>query len=484
MTKQPKLKILEDELVDEVIVQAKDILETLGVIVENQEGIDLFAKEGIPVNERGRILIPSDLVDKCLSSAPKSVKLYDRDGNLTVRMEGDNICFDPGSAALNILDYDTNEFRHPITSDYIKYAKITDQLEHIHAQSTSMICSDVPKEIADAYRLYLSLINCRKPIVTGTFRKESFSLMKDMLVTIRGDEDKLREKPLAIFDNCPSPPLRIADLGCQSIIDSALAGIPSEMISMPMMGANSPASIFGAVVQHAAETISGIVISQLTSKGAPVIWGGSPSVFDLRKGTTPMGAIETHMIDSAYAQVAKSFALPTHAYMGLSDSKVLDIQAGFETGIGATIAALSGINMISGPGMMDFESSFSLEKLVIDNDICGMALRLVNGITNYEEIITKDLLNQYEEKKQLLSHPTTRNLYKSEFYFPSAAVDRATRDESLQSGTTVKQRAHTIIENILNTPQEFNILENQKRGLDDLMSSNTRKFGLEVLPIQ
>jgi trimethylamine--corrinoid protein Co-methyltransferase len=170
--------------------------------------------------------------------------------------------------------------------------------------------------------------------------------------------------------------------------------------------------------------------------------------------------------------------------MGLSDSKVLDIQAGFETGIGATIAALSGINMISGPGMMDFESSFSLEKLVIDNDICGMALRLVNGITNYEEIITKDLLNQYEEKKQLLSHPTTRNLYKSEFYFPSAAVDRATRDESLQSGTTVKQRAHTIIENILNTPQEFNILENQKRGLDDLMSSNTRKFGLEVLPIQ
>lgn len=484
MTKRPKLKILEDELVNEVIVQAKDILETLGVMVENQEGLDLFAKEGISVNDRGRILIPADLVDKCLSYAPKSIKLYDREGNLSVTMEGDNICFDPGSAALNILDYDTNEFRLPITSDYVKYAKITDQLDHIHAQSTSMICSDVPTEIADAYRLYLSIVNCRKPIVTGTFRKESFSTMKEMLVVIRGDEDKLREKPLAIFDNCPSPPLRIADLGCQSIIDSALAGIPSEMISMPMMGANSPASIFGAVVQHAAETISGIVISQLTSKGAPVIWGGSPSVFDLRKGTTPMGAIETHMIDSAYAQVAKSFGFPTHAYMGLSDSKVLDIQAGFETGIGATIAALSGINMISGPGMLDFESSFSLEKLVIDNDICGMALRLVNGITNHEEIITKDLLDQYEEKKQLLTHPTTRNLYKKEFYFPSEVVDRATRDEYLLSKTTAKQRAHSIVEKILKTPQEFSISKDQNKQLKELMSSSTKKFGLEMLPIQ
>lgn len=483
MSKRPKLKILEDELVNEVIVEAKDILETLGVIVENQEGLDLFAKEGIVENERGRILIPADLVDKCLSYAPKSIKLYNREGKLAVNLEGDNICFDPGSAALNILDYETNDFRLPITSDYVKYARITDQLEHIGAQSTSMICSDVPKEIADAYRLYLSLVNCRKPIVTGTFKKESFDIMKEMLIIIRGDEEKLREKPLAIFDNCPSPPLRIADLGCQSIIDSALAGIPSEIISMPMMGANSPASIFGAVVQHAAETISGIVISQLTSKGAPVIWGGSPSVFDLRKGTTPMGAIETHMIDSAYAQVAKSFQLPTHAYMGLSDSKVLDIQAGFETGIGAIIAALSGINMISGPGMMDFESSFSLEKLVIDNDICGMALRLINGITNYEEIITKELLDQYETKKQLLSHPTTRSLYKREFYFPSKVVDRATRDESLRSKTTAKQRAHNIVEQMLESPQNYPIADDQNKQLAQLMSYNLKNFGLQQLPI-
>ena len=109
------------------------------------------------------------------------------------------------------------------------------------------------------------------------------------------------------------------------------------------MGANSPASIFSAVVQHCAENMSGVVISQLAMKGSPVIWGGSPSVFDMRKGTTPMGAIETTMIDVAYAQVGKHLGFPTHAYMGLSDAKVLDPQAGLESGMGCILAALQGI---------------------------------------------------------------------------------------------------------------------------------------------
>ncbi len=479
---RPILKILEDELVSEAIAQAKDILESLGVFVENADALVLFDNEGIIPNKDDRICIPPDLVEKSISSTPKYVNLYDRDGNLAVEMKGNNICFDPGSAALNILDYKSSEFRQPVTHDYISLARIIQEMEHIHAQSTSMICSDVPTEVSDAYRLYLSLIYCDKPVVTGTFRKESFSLMKDMLIAIRGDENKLKEKPLAIFDNCPSPPLRWSDLTCQSVIDAAHAGIPSEMISMPMMAANSPASIFGAVVQHTAETLSGIVISQLASKGTPVIWGGSPSVFDLRKGTTCLGAIETMMIDSAYAQVAKSFGFPTHAYMGLSDAKVLDMQAGLETAVGTTIAALSGINMISGAGMVDFESGFSLEKLVVDNDICGMTHRLVDGIINHEEIITKELLFGYEESKQLLSHPTTRKLYKKEFYFPSIAVDRSTRDEWMVSKTTAGARAHKIINNILQKPIENPISEDRKSLLKNLISSSVSKFGMESLP--
>jgi trimethylamine--corrinoid protein Co-methyltransferase len=182
--------------------------------------------------------------------------------------------------------------------------------------------------------------------VTGTFRVEGFKPMHDMLVAIRGSEDALAEKPLAIFDACPSPPLKWSNLTAQSLIDCARTGIPSELVSMGLTGATSPVTIAGTLVQHTVENLSGVVICQLAKKGTPVIFGGSPASFDMRKGTTPMGAIETMMIDSAYAQIGKYLNLPTHAYMALSDSKINDAQAGFESGIGAVVAALSGINVV------------------------------------------------------------------------------------------------------------------------------------------
>ena len=255
--------------------------------------------------------------------------------------------------------------------------------------------------------------------------------MLDVLVAVRGSKENLAEKPLAIFDACPSPALKWSNLTTQSLIDSARAGIPSELISMGMTGATSPVTISGTLVQHVAENLTGLVICQLAKKGAPVIFGGSPSSFDMRKGTTPMGAIETMMIDSAYAQIGKHLNLPTHAYMALSDAKINDSQAGLETGIGAILAALSGINVISGPGMLDFETCQSLEKLVLDNEICDMAYRLTRGIAQRDEPIATELFEGFSEKTQFLSMPHTRKWYRKEHYFPAGsrrAPDRNARN--------------------------------------------------------
>ena len=127
-----------------------------------------------------------------------------------------------------------------------------------------------------------------------------------------------------------------------------------------------PATLAGSLVQHTAENLSGVLLGQLACEGAKVIYGGSPAVFDMRKGTTPMGAIETMMIDSAYNEIGKYLGLPTHGYMGLTDTKVVDAQSGAEAASGILLAALSGVNVVSGAGMMDFESCQSLEKLILD----------------------------------------------------------------------------------------------------------------------
>jgi len=449
---RPTISILDKEMKEKVFTEALEILEEIGFFVENQEAITILQNAGLNVDlEKQKVKIPTDVVKKALSTAPSSIKLFDREGKEVANLGGDNICFDPGSAALSVLDTKTNEIRSAVSKDFIDFTKVVDQLEYIQAQSTAITCSDVPDVVGDRYRLYIALIYSKKPVVTGTFVKESFEVMKNMLVSIRGSEEKLRKKPLAIFDACPSPPLKWSDLTCQSIIDAAKYGIPSEFVSMPMTGANAPVTILGAVVQHAAETLAGVVITQLVSPGAPIIWGGSPAAFDMRKGTTPMGSIDTMLLDLGYVEIGKHLNLPTHAYLGMSDAKILDTQSGFETGMGSLLAGIKGVNMISGAGMMDFETTQSIQKVVIDNEICGMVHRFVDGIQQRDEPIAKHLLALFDEKTtHLLSHDHTLKWFREDHFIPSAIIDRSTNEEWINKGRkTTGQRAQEKVEKLL-----------------------------------
>lgn len=482
-TIRPKLELLSNDFIQKIIEEAYDILEKHGVFVENQEALELLKEAGMKVDESTqRVHITPQLVEDCLSSTPSNIKLYDRTGEKEFMVGEDHVHFDPGSAAITLLDHKSLEERKPITRDLVNFYRLTESLEHIHFQSTGLISSDVPDLVSDSYRLYLGLQFSTKPVVTGTFRIEGFKPMHDMLVAIRGSERKLAEKPLAIFDACPSPPLKWSKLTAQSLIDCAKAGIPSELISMGMTGATSPVTIAGTLVQHVAENLSGLVVCQLAKRGAPVVFGGSPSSFDMRKGTTPMGAIETMMIDSAYAQIGKYLHLPTHAYMGLSDSKINDAQAGFETGIGAILAALSGINVVSGPGMMNFESCQSLEKLVIDNEICGMAYRLLDGISQRDEPIARTLFEGFTAETQFLSMPHTRKWYRKEHTFPKV-VDRDTYDYWVSLGRkSIADRASEEVEKILQENPPSFLDKNTLFELKKIMISEARKCGMSSLP--
>ena len=335
-TKRPKLELLDKDFIELIISRAYQVLEKKGIYIENKEALEILSDSGIKVDHKNtKAYFTESDVEKAIKSAPKSIKVYNRDGEVSLNLEKDNVHFDPGSAALNIIDYPSRTVRNAETRDLINFAALVEHLQNIKAQSTGIISYDVPKEISDSYRLFIGLLYCTKPVITGIFSIKSIKIMFEMLEVIRGNAKNLKEKPLAVFDACPSPPLKWSNLTCQSVIECAKTGIPSEFVSMPLSGATSPVTIEGVLVQHTAETLSGIVIAQLTEPGAPVIYGGSPAAFDMRKGTTPMGAIETMMIDAAYSQIGKYYGLPTHAYMGLSDAKILDSQAGLESCSGA-----------------------------------------------------------------------------------------------------------------------------------------------------
>ncbi|MHA2295234.1 MAG: trimethylamine methyltransferase family protein [Candidatus Hodarchaeales archaeon] len=441
---RPKIQILDKEHKQLILEEAKEIVSNIGVFIENQEARELLINEGVNHDDQ-RFFIPSDLIDRCLQSVPHEITLYDREGEEHVSLRKDEVNFDPGSAAIFILDENTGEIRNPATKDYIRFTKIVDHLKHIEVQSTSIVYQDVPKEAQDWHRLYTALSNGSKPVVTGTFRKESFQIMKDILLACRNSEKDLADKPLAIFDACPSPPLKWSDLTTQSVIDAARVMIPSEFVSMPLAGASAPVTLIGSITQHSAECLAGVVIGQLARKGAPLIWGGSPAVFDMRNGTTPMGAISTMMINLGDVEMGKFLGFPTHAYMSLSDTKIPDTQAGFEAGMGALLAGAAGINMVSGPGMLDFESTQSVEKLIIDNEIAGMVKHFIKGINDHGMPYASEIIADYEDKEELLSHPSTLKYFRKEFFLPSTIIDRKTREAWKEAGSkSARNRAKDI----------------------------------------
>lgn len=481
---RPAVSFLDRVLLERIVAEARSVLCTLGVEIHNPGVVSMLSDHGATVRaDLDRVFLTEDIIDRALRTAPHGFRLYDTVGRTVHDLEGDRVHFTPGSAAITFLDHDTLASRPPTTADYVAYAKVVAQLPSIAFQSTAIVPSDVPQNIADSYRLYLSLLLGEKPVVTGAFTIDAFTVMRDLQVAVRGTVEGLRAKPLTVFSCCPSAPLKWSDVTSQNLVDCARYGIPVEYISMPLTGFVAPVTLVGSLVQHTAETLSGVVISQFTSPGAPALWGGSPAIFDIRYETTPMGAAETMMIDCAASEIGKHLGLPTQAYMGLSDAKLLDGQAGLETSMGATLAALAGINSVSGPGMLDFESCFSLEKLVLDNEICGLALRLVRGIEPRDDFPAIPHFEELLREKHLLIADHTRRYLKLEHYFPGAAIDRANRSRWQAEGSkTLSARAHEEVGRLLGSYRPSALRDDVKAELTRLMAREARRYGMDALP--
>ena len=481
---RPKLRFLTDTLIDQIVGEARELLCVLGVAVHNDKVLSLLSDHGANVDKAKRhVTFTQDILDRALKNARPSFKLYDVLGAETHDFSGDKVHFTPGSSTVYILDSVSGKIRKPLTADYVRYAQLMTRLPHLASQSTAFVPADVHEKICDSYRLYLSLMHCEKPVITGTFRAESFELMKNLQLAVRGSEADLKAKPLTIFSACPTSPLKWSDVTSQTLLDCARYGIPVEYISMPLAGFMAPVTIVGSLVQHAAETLSGLAISQFACPGTPVLYGGSPAAFDIRYETTPMGAAETQMIDCAYSEIGKRLGLPTQAYIGMSDAKMLDAQAGLETAMGVTLAALSGINNISGAGMLDFENCQSLEKLVVDNEICGLAMRLVRGVEPREDFPSLPRFTELLREGHLLISKHTRKHLKAEHHYPGPVIDRANGARWKEEGElTLLARAKGEVEKHLKACQPSRLPEQIKKELTRLMEAGAREHGMEKLP--
>ncbi len=475
---RPSLNILSEELTRKILDEAKRIMAETGIEVRGPEMLKRLLDYGLKTNASGkRVLFPADEVDKAIDAAPASFTLYNRKGEPHAELGGDNVHFVPGSSGLKILDHRTGETRLADTKDFVEYARLTDGLSHIAYLATAFSTNkDIESQVSDAWRLYLCLTNSYKPIVSGAFTEHGVTRMVEMMQLFRDNRQDLIDRPMSIFTITATGNFRYGEDSCQNMLDTVAAGIPIEIVPVTLMGLIAPVTLVGATVFHTVDVLTGVTMAQIVRPGAPVLFGGAPATFHMKAASSPMAAIEALHLDVAYVAVAKKLGLPCQAYMALSDGKFLDAQAGAETFGSALLAALAGVNSVSGPGMLDFVLTFSLAKLVFDDEMCGQALHFVKEITPLDDLPTDRLVDDLIKNSHLITAEHTLKHWPNELYLTSPVVDRENRESwEMKGSKELYQRACEDVENRLARYQPIETDPAADKEMRELIASGLEK---------
>ncbi len=386
-------KPLTQTQVEQIHEAALTALETIGLADAPQSGIDYLVGAGCTLGEDGRIRFPRALVEDTIANANRSVTLRSRDGNTDLNLSGTRVHYGTAGAAVSMVDVHGREYRDSTVQDLHDAARICQQLDNIHFVQRPMVCRDIPDNLEmDLNTIYAACSGTFKHIGTSFTEPSHVAPAVEMLHMIAGGEDKWRERPFVSNSNCfVVPPMKFATESCEVMEECIKAGMPVLLLSAGMAGATAPSTIAGAITQATAECLAGLVYVNAVSAGAPAVFGTWPFGLDLRTGAMSIGSGEQALLTAGCAQMHQFYDLPGGAAAGASDSKLPDMQAGWEQMCSNVMAGLSGVNMVyEAAGMHASLLGFCFESLILGDDLIGQAQRCIRGIEVNEETLALD----------------------------------------------------------------------------------------------
>lgn len=460
-------KVFNDEELKAVHEASVNLLEKVGLKMHNERARQIFADNGATVDNESKIVkIPRSMLEDAIDSTPSRLVLCGREEKYDLVLEGANVYLGTGGTVLNTLDLETGKKRVTEVRDVAGYAKISDALENVAFFVINCYPKDVPTEDVDINRFYHAIVNTSKHVMGGTYTMDGLLAVIKMAEEIAGGKEKLRERPFVSFITLMMSPLQMEVIYTDFLIETAKRGLPIATPSEPLAGANSPVTLAGTITLNNAESLGGLVLAQLVNKGNPTMYGSTSGIMDMSTGTYMGGSIESALVNAGCAQLAQFYKIPIYGTGGMSDSKVVDAQAGYESANTAMVVALSGCNYIHDAfGLLEFCTSLSYEKMVIDNDSVGMAMHAVKGVTVNEETIAADIIAKVGPGGHFLDHPHTAKHVRDEFYFPSFA-DRQQRNDWEEAGSEDSlTRAHKKATDILANHKPLGLGEDMEKHL-------------------
>ncbi|MBI5823027.1 MAG: trimethylamine methyltransferase family protein [Chloroflexi bacterium] len=386
--------LLTQEQVERIHDASLEILEDVGLKVRYEPARQLFKQHGCIIEDE-RVKFPRAITEKYRRMVPPSFTFHGRDPKFDKTIPRDSPVIVTASSAPDIIDPITGVERRAESSDIARIAHLINELPGYDIFSISTLADDAPADQFTISRLYPSIKYCLKPIrVTTTDHKDTLAVM-EMAYMVAGGKEAYMERPFLTHHYCPVvSPLTMDNLSTENVMYFASEGLPVYPTIVPNAGLTSPMSMAGTLAQGNAEFLSALVLMQMVKEGTPTIYATLGTVADMRSGAYTSGAIECGMLHMAFAQLARFYNVPCGGYIGLTNSKLNDAQAGYETGMSGIAGLLGGMDMFNIGGLIDALKTFDFAKAVMDDEAAQMMKRLKRGINFGEDDLAISLIKE------------------------------------------------------------------------------------------
>jgi trimethylamine--corrinoid protein Co-methyltransferase len=390
--KLSELRALSQKEIDLVHESSLQILETVGLTVDSDAVLDLLEAGGCKVERNiRRVRFPRDVVQRSLTTLPERIPLFDRDGRKALTLgDGGRYCAS-GHNAVFMVEDDTGERRNSTVSDVEKFSVLSDALTAVDIVGVPVMPQDTPAQTTLVHAVKAILENTKKPI----FYSSESDLVNQAIIAMGKavlGRDSLQGCSNLISQLSTTSPLFWERGAVEALCTVAREGIPVTFLPQPIAGVTAPFTLAGILTLHNAEVLSGIVVTQLVNAGTPVIYGAAWTTYELKQINVLIGRPESSLLRIAGAQMAHFYKVPSHTTAPDTDSNRLDEQNAWEKML-STVAGLVGANdFIVNLGMFGTGMSIAFEQLVLDDEMCRIVKRFVQGIEVTPETIAVEII--------------------------------------------------------------------------------------------
>lgn len=414
---RPHYRLLDEAQIQKIHAGVLQVLETFGVRVMHEQARALLRRAGAMVGENNIVKIPSRLVESSIESAPSEITIYNRLGERAMHLAGRNIHYGLGTDLITTCDLETGETRPSLLKDVEQAARVSDALPEIDFIGSFALPHDVPTNTMYIESFKAELENSVKPIFFTAAGAQDLAFIIRLAETVIGGEEALRQKPMLINYSEPTSPLTHSAGAVAKLFLCAEKGVPICYTPAAMLGASAPITLAGALIQTTAEALSGLVMHQLKSPGAPIISGVALPTIDMRTSAISYSAPELRLGNSAFADLFAYYKLPHWSTTG-SDAHCLDEQAASEHTFGILTAALDGSNLIHDVGYLGQGLLGNPAAIVMCSEIISYTKRVMKGFSLRGDMLALEVIERCGPGGNYLTDPHTLHNFRQELWQP------------------------------------------------------------------